>query len=433
MRMCKMFKTMMKVLLLVGITVSDIPCSPVSGNMAEVLTEQAAETNTAGVTVVSALTAKQQREITFNACFYANRYPDIKSTYGYDAAALYHHFLSYGIAEGRCASPVFDVSYYLEVHPDLKAAYGNDYVEAYRHWLQYGYLEERESSHYYCSAYYRQYYIDLASMNNYELMHHYLNYAAQEGRIANTYGLLLDGGQMKAYYPTYIGSSDSIVTALDSLGIDSGKANRTKIALANGIDNYLETADQNALLLNLLKQGLLVDPTATEASVRFEQGVSLNVADMKQFDSRWKNVIMGSSGVTIGSKGCTVTCLAMTESYRRGTTITPDVMARELRFNESGSLLEWPNNYSAYWGDDYLSKIEELLSEGKPVIICSKNNNTGKQHWVVVTGYNGGGLSTENFAINDPGSSTRKTLKEFLDHYYREFGCTYRCLRYYNN
>lgn len=123
----------------------------------------------------------------------------------------------------------------------------------------------------------------------------------------------------------------------------------------------------------------------------------------------------------------------MTESYRRETTITPDVMARELRFNESGSLLEWPNNYIAYWGDDYLSKIEELLSEGKPVIICSKNNNTGKQHWVVVTGYNGGGLSTENFAINDPGSSTRKTLNEFLDFYYREFGCTYRCLRYYNN
>lgn len=432
----KMLKTMMGMLLAVGIVVTGIPCSLVGGDAAGILTVQAAEAGADILEVDSALTVEQQREITFNACFYANRYPDLKAIYGYDAAALYQHFLNWGIKEGRCASPVFDVAYYLESQPDVRAAYGDDYVEAYRHWLQYGYLEDRESSSYYSSAYYRQSYADLALMDNYELMHHFLNYAAQEGRIANAGGLLLDVNLMKAYYPAYSGSSDSFVAALDSLGIDSGKENRTKIALANGIDNYMETTEQNNCLLKLLKQGMLVDPKATEDSARFEQGISLNVVDMKQSDKRWKRVSLGSSTVTIGKAGCTVTCLAMTESFRRGKTITPDSIIKELSFNRSGALTRRPSNYYVYNNKaGYLSKMEELLSEGKPVIICSKNNKTGDkkaQHWVVVTGYNGKGLSTENFTINDPGSNTRKTLKEFLDYYYYyRNGCTFSCLWYY--
>lgn len=422
MKINKMFKTTMCTLLAVGMVVSGIPCGPVGVNTTGIITVQAAVTSSNSLVVDSPLTARQQREITFNACFYANRYSDLKSVYGYDAAALYQHFLNWGIKEGRCASPVFDAAYYLEANPDLKSAFGNDYVEAYRHWLQYGYLEERESSHYYNSAYYRQCYADLAGLNNYELMHHYLNYAAQEERIANTYGLLLDGGLMKAYYPAYKGTSASIVTALESLGIDSGKSNLTKIASANGIENYSGTLSQKKRLLDLWKQGLLVDPKTTEDAGQV--GVSLDVVDWKQSDKRWNNVKIGEE--TIGIKGCTVTCLAMTESYRRGTEITPKEMAKELDFYDSGSVKQWPKKYSTYWGKDYLSKIEELLSKGTPVIVCS-TKNTGRQHWVVVTGYNGEGLSTENFAINDPGSRTRKTLKAFLNDYKN-----FRCLLYYN-
>lgn len=438
MKINKMFKTTMCTLLAVGMVVSGIPCGPVGVNTTGIITVQAAVTSSNSLVVDSPLTARQQREITFNACFYANRYSDLKSVYGYDAAALYQHFLNWGIKEGRCASPVFDAAYYLEANPDLKSAFGNDYVEAYRHWLQYGYLEERESSHYYNSAYYRQCYADLAGLNNYELMHHYLNYAAQEERIANTYGLLLDGGLMKAYYPAYAGTSASIVTALESLGIDSGKSNLTKIASANGIENYSGTLNQKKRLLDLLKQGLLVDPKATEDSVQFEKGLSLDVVDMKQYDLAWKNINLGESSKKIGSKGCTVTCLAMTESYRTGKRITPKDMVEQklVNFKNSGDLI-WPKNYSVYSGKDYLAKIVELLSEGKPVMICSKNDYTDKrkaQHWVVVTGYNGEGLSAENFTINDPGSPTRKTLKAFLDfYYYYKDGCTYRYLRYYNN
>lgn len=60
------------------------------------------------------------------------------------------------------------------------------------------------------------------------------------------------------YYPRYKGKSSSIVDALKSLGINSSKSNRKKVASLNGIKNYSGTASQNTKLLNLLKRGKLI-------------------------------------------------------------------------------------------------------------------------------------------------------------------------------
>ena len=60
------------------------------------------------------------------------------------------------------------------------------------------------------------------------------------------------------YYPRYKGKSKSLVDALKSLGINSGKNNRKRIAVLNGIKNYSGTATQNTRLLNLLKRGTLI-------------------------------------------------------------------------------------------------------------------------------------------------------------------------------
>lgn len=60
-----------------------------------------------------------------------------------------------------------------------------------------------------------------------------------------------------SYYPKYNGDSASLTNALQSLKIDSSKSSRTKIAHANGISDYSFTAEQNTMLLNLLKQGKL--------------------------------------------------------------------------------------------------------------------------------------------------------------------------------
>ncbi|MDE6419178.1 MAG: hypothetical protein K2K87_01470, partial [Lachnospiraceae bacterium] len=40
----------------------------------------------------------------FNHIAYANRYPDLKEAFGYDKDALYEHYLTYGIDEGRTAT-----------------------------------------------------------------------------------------------------------------------------------------------------------------------------------------------------------------------------------------------------------------------------------------------------------------------------------------
>jgi len=60
------------------------------------------------------------------------------------------------------------------------------------------------------------------------------------------------------YYPKYKGKSKSIVDALKSLDINSGKNNRKRIAVLNDIKNYSGTAAQNTKLLNLLKRGTLI-------------------------------------------------------------------------------------------------------------------------------------------------------------------------------
>lgn len=60
------------------------------------------------------------------------------------------------------------------------------------------------------------------------------------------------------YYPKYSGASGSIVTALNSLKINSSFSYRSKIAKANNIKLYVGTAAQNTKMLNLLKQGKLI-------------------------------------------------------------------------------------------------------------------------------------------------------------------------------
>lgn len=63
-----------------------------------------------------------------------------------------------------------------------------------------------------------------------------------------------------SYFPLFVGKTDSIVMALDSLGIDSSKDNRRAIYNANFTDAYTGSAKQNTSMLILLKQGILIKP-----------------------------------------------------------------------------------------------------------------------------------------------------------------------------
>lgn len=145
--------------------------------------------------------------------------------------------------------------------------------------------------------------------------------------------------------------------------------------------------------------------------------ISLAVPSFKQTDTRWADVTLGTSGKTMAKIGCATTAIAMMESYRTGSIITPDAMARKLRYTSSGSVY-WPSHYTVTTGtSNYLNQIYSLVKTGKPVLFGTKNSNGG-QHWVVITGYSGGSdLSPSGFTILDPGSNSRNNLQQFLNAY----------------
>jgi len=155
--------------------------------------------------------------------------------------------------------------------------------------------------------------------------------------------------------------------------------------------------------------------TGSSGSSSSYSTVSLKVPRYLQTDSRWAGVKLGSSGQTMAKIGCATTGIAMMESFRTGTTIDPGAMAKKLRYTASGSVY-WPDHYTAVTSPGYLNRLYEQLLAGKPVLFGAKNRY-GSQHWVLITGFTGGSLSTGSFTINDPGTSSRTTLAQFLRDY----------------
>ena len=143
--------------------------------------------------------------------------------------------------------------------------------------------------------------------------------------------------------------------------------------------------------------------------------LSLSVPVYRQTDSRWSWVTLGTSGLTVGRVGCATSGIAMMESYRTGSTLTPATMAARLSYTATGNVY-WPSHYTPTYTLS-LSAIYRHLSEGRPVLLGAKTASGG-QHWVVVTGYVGADtLHTGGFLIHDPGTAGRTTLAEFFAAY----------------
>lgn len=122
----------------------------------------------------------------FDSDFYVNCYPDLKAAFGNDANAAYNHYLTYGIKEGRIASPVFDVKTYIRNYPDLQAAFGDDYVAAYNHFLTNGMNEGRIASDSFNVQVYIANYPDLQAAFGNDVAgayNHYLTNGMAEGRV----------------------------------------------------------------------------------------------------------------------------------------------------------------------------------------------------------------------------------------------------------
>lgn len=227
-------------------------------------------------------------------------------------------------------------------------------------------------------------------------------------------------GYCHADYITIVEGTPIIVaTQSSSLNVRSGAGTSyTKVAsLAKGHTVIrLTTANGwSRILYHGIKTGY-VSAQYLSGSTTGNSAVALKVPSFKQTDSRWSNVTLGSSGKTMASIGCATTAIAMMESYRTGTIIYPNAMAKKLRYTSTGSVY-WPENFVPVTNSGgYLSRIYDLLKQGKPVLLGAKNNY-GSQHWVVITGFAGSSLTAANFTINDPGSNSRVNLQQFLNAY----------------
>ena len=219
------------------------------------------------------------------------------------------------------------------------------------------------------------------------------------------------------YITAIAGSPVKVVTQSGSLNVRSGAGTSYgKIASLQKGEVVLELSSSGGWS-RVLYHGTQTGYVSSRYLSKTYQTVRLNVPSFKQTDSRWSGIQIGESGKTFHQIGCATTAIAMMESYRTGTTIYPDAMARQLRYTPSGSVY-WPEHYMAVTNSSgFLSAIYNKLRQGKPILFGA-TNSYGKQHWVVINGFAGGNtLTASGFAILDPGSASRSNLQQFLNEY----------------
>lgn len=82
----------------------------------------------------------------FDADYYSRTYPDLAAAFGTDENALFNHFVSYGIQEGRSCSAEFNPQAYRQRYADLQAAFGSNMAAYCRHYTNYGKAEGRDAA-----------------------------------------------------------------------------------------------------------------------------------------------------------------------------------------------------------------------------------------------------------------------------------------------
>lgn len=126
----------------------------------------------------------------FDAEYYAEQYPDVVKVCGTDKDALYEHYVSYGIREGRNGSEILNVKLYRELYPDLDEAFGDDWEAYVEHYLTSGVKEGRDGCGAFDAVTYADHYEDLKQAYGYDLEKLYTHYkliGQAEGREAESF------------------------------------------------------------------------------------------------------------------------------------------------------------------------------------------------------------------------------------------------------
>jgi len=126
----------------------------------------------------------------FDANFYVERYPELATTVGTDATALYQYWMTEGIAKGQTASPVIVPAEYLELNADVAEVFGGDEAAALNHFLNYGITEGRTGSKEFDYSIYASCNTDVGGVFADDIVgyyFHYVKYGKAENRTAAVY------------------------------------------------------------------------------------------------------------------------------------------------------------------------------------------------------------------------------------------------------
>ncbi len=165
----------------------------------------------------------------FDSVYYLKMYPALEGVFGQDEEKLYAHFLKYGIEEGRCASPFFDVKYYMHQNSLKMQEYcrGN-YEKAFLHFLSYAYSETEYASAgkklspvFDCKYYKEQYPIlaDAGIKTEAELLQYYVSAGKALGHIPSPDYIMTEPGGI--YHPAEL--TDGISPTCTAEGKTQGK------------------------------------------------------------------------------------------------------------------------------------------------------------------------------------------------------------------
>lgn len=174
--------------------------------------------------------------------YYANN-PDVAKAFGNDSQKLIWHFVTYGMAEGRCAKNDFNAVKYMYglLNDDLRAAYGGDMVKYYEHYMNFGQYEGRSVSDW-DSVFDAEYYLTAnpdvkeniisrytadGNLKGWALWH-YCEYGANEGRHANVdFGVLNYEAANPDVYQAY--GSDLKAATIHYLQFGAGRNTKTNL------------------------------------------------------------------------------------------------------------------------------------------------------------------------------------------------------------
>ncbi len=138
----------------------------------------------------------------------------------------------------------------------------------------------------------------------------------------------------------------------------------------------------------------------------------ISVYPYRQNGQSWSSNQLGTcSGLTIGTDGCAITCVAMLLKTN-GVSVDPGQLNTWLTNNSgysSGCLINWniATNYpgsTITWSGSFspfdLPTVKNEIDAGNPMIL--KTTYSTNDHFVVIKGYSGSGTNTSDFLVIDP-------------------------------